>query len=423
MEDSQLNAHKEWIPAIIGFITLGLHFGFILTTDIRFIFGLGLLGFSLAGVIYFFLLPGKPRSIALPVNLSLATALAIIFLVGYEHQIESVSLLLYTAALWVIVSLPVTYERIISFYSMCRRIISDNKLKAAITFPVLLGVLIGTYLSLTIPQIPLLDFIQIWNFALILIPASLYFAGSHLLEEIIAPRLRKPTIALLGPGLFIIFLMVTLTSSFLEGYSVIVSISLSLTGTLLLLVLVCKSLSLNHLMRIFYGATGLAIAPTVYSFLLIIIGDSPFYVIPGTILLILAFEAPLFSYQLKLLIKMLKDLGLLFRTIVQKFNNFMRYVFDRYGFIAWTIFSVAFVSIFGILSYPFFSEFLNMPIVGFLYVLPSFSFPTMILGLMLLFIGIVRRKVKSSFGSVSGFLSVFGFGVTAFCGLYENGYP
>jgi len=64
-----------------------------------------------------------------------------------------------------------------------------------------------------------------------------------------------------------------------------------------------------------------------------------------------------------------------------------------------------------------------MPIAGFLYIVPSFSFPTMILGLLLLFIAIVRRKVKSSFGSVSGFLAVVGFGANAFCGLYENGYP
>jgi hypothetical protein len=101
----------------------------------------------------------------------------------------------------------------------------------------------------------------------------------------------------------------------------------------------------------------------------------------------------------------------------------MQYIFDRYGFIAWTVFSVAFVLIFGIMSYPFFSELLNMPIVGFLYVVPSFGFPTMILGLLLLFIGIVRRKVKSRFGSVSAFLTVLGFGASAFCGLYDNGYP
>ena len=423
MEDSLLNTHKEWIPAIIGFIALGLQIGVTLTTDVRLIFGLGLLGYSLAGIIYFFLLPGNPRSIALPVNLSLATSLAIIFWLGVEYVIEPVPLLLYTVILWVIVSLPVTHVNIKSFYSWCTRIISENKLQAVFAFPPIFGVLVGIYLHLTIPLILLPDTILIWNFAVILIPAVLYFIGAHLLEEIIAQRLRKPTIILLGPGLLLSFLILALTGSFLEEYLLIIKISLSLTGTLLLLVLACRSLSLDRYKRIFYGVAGLAIAPTVYSFLPILVGQNLFYLIPMTILLILAIEAPLFSYQLRLLAKMLKDLGLLFRTIIRKFNSFMQYIFDKYGFIAWTVFSVAFVSIFGIINYPFFSELLNMPIAGFLYIVPSFSFPTMLLGLMLLFIGIVRRKVKSSFGSVSGFLSVLGFGATAFCGLYENGYP
>ncbi|TFH07909.1 MAG: hypothetical protein E4H14_07505 [Candidatus Thorarchaeota archaeon] len=423
LEDSQLNAHKEWIPAILGFIALGVQAGLIWTADLRYIFSFGLLGFSLAGIIYYYLMPWKPRSIAVPVNLSLATSLAIIFWVAYQHLLEPVSLTLCTILAWITFSLPVTHGKISSFYSLCRRIISDNKFKVAIATPVLLGVLIGTYLSQSVSQIPLLDLILRWNFAVILIPAALYFVGSHLLEEIVALRLRKPTIALLGPGLLFTFLILTLSGGFLDVYSLIATISLSFAATSFILVVVCMSLRLDYLKRLFYGVAGLAIAPAVYVFLLLIIGDNPFYVIPGTILLILIFEAPLFSYQLRILAKMLKDLGLLFRTIIQKFNSFMQYIFDRYGFIAWTIFAVAFVSIFGIISYPFFSEILNMPIVGFLYIVPSFSFPTMILGLMLLFIGIVRRKVKSSFGSVSGFLTVFGFGVTAFCGLYENGYP
>ena len=364
-------------------------------------------------------MPGPRRSIALPTNLSLATSLSIIYWVGNEQLIVPVTLLLYTVILWVIVSLPVTYEKIISFMSLCKRIISDNKLKAAFALPILFGVLIGIYLSLMMPQIPLLDLILIWNFSLVLIPALLYFVESHLLEEIVAQKLRKPTIAFLGPGLLLSFL----TGSFLDGYSLIVKISLSLAGTFLLLALACKFLSLDNLKRISYGVAGLAIAPTIYSYLPILIGDNPFYVILGTILLILAYESPLFSYQLLQLVKMLKDLGLLFRTIVQNFNKYMQYIFDRYGFIAWTIFSAAFVLIYGIISYPFFSELLNMPIEGFLYVVPSFGIPTMILGLMLLFMGIVRRKVKSSFGSVSGFLTVLGFGITAFCGLYENYYP
>jgi hypothetical protein len=246
MEDNLLNAHKEWIPAIIGLIALGLQIGVTLTTDVRLIFGLGLLGYSLAGIIYFFLLPGSPRSIALPVNLSLATSLAIIFWLGVEYVIEPVPLLLYTVILWVIVSLPVTYVNIKAFYSWCTRIISENKLQVVFAFPPIFGVLVGIYLHLTIPLILIPDMILFWNFAIILIPAVLYFIGAHLLEENIAQRLRKPTIALLGPGLLLSFLILTLTGSSLEGYWLIIKISLSLTGTLLLLVLACRSLSLDR---------------------------------------------------------------------------------------------------------------------------------------------------------------------------------
>ena len=423
LEGNQLKAHNEWVPAIIGSIALCLQYAVTMTTDVRLIFGLGLLGFSIAGIIYLFLMPWRTRSIALLVNLSLATSLAIIFWLGFEHLVEPGHLLVYSAALWIIVSLPVTIEIIKSFLSLCKRIILDNKLLAAIAFPILLGVLVGIYLSPSILLIPIPDLILIWNFSIILIPAFLYFVGSLLLEESVAQRLRKPTIALLGPGVLLSLLIPILTGGLLAGYPLIVQLSLSLTGTLLLQTIVSKLLGLDYLMRLFYGFSGLAIAPTIYSYLPILIGENLIFVILGTVFMVLVFEAPLFSYQLRLLVIMLKDLGLLFRTIVRKFNSFMRYIFDRYGFFAWTLFSVVFVACFGFISYPFFSELLNMPIVGFLYIVPSFSFPTMLLGLLLLFIGIVRRKVKSSFGSVSGFLTILGFGVTAFCGLYDNGYP
>ncbi len=61
-------------------------------------------------------------------------------------------------------------------------------------------------------------------------------------------------------------LILVLSGSILEGFSLVVQLSLSLTGTFLLLALVGMSFSSDHLKRIFYGVAGLAIAPTVYSF-------------------------------------------------------------------------------------------------------------------------------------------------------------
>jgi hypothetical protein len=423
LEDYQPKAPIEWIPAIIGFTTFALQFGISTTTDIRLTLGIGLLGFSLAGVVFILLKPNKLHPIALIVNLSLATSLSVIFWCTNEPLIDSLSLILCTMLIWIVVSLPVTHEKIISFISLCIRVISENKVKVVFAFPIILGFLIGLYRSLTISQIALMDMILLWSFSLLLIPAFLYYFGTHLFEENIAMKLQKPMLVLLGLGLFLSFLILGLGSYILSEYPLIVTVALSLSITLLILTLVSFSLGLHEFMRKFYGTMGIVISPIVYTIISIKTGSNVFYAIPVTILLVVAVEAPLFSYQLKLLVKMLTDLGLLFRTLVQKFNNFIKYIFDKYGFIAWTVFSIAFVVIFAILSYPFFSELLNMPIVGFLYVIPNISFPTMILGLMLLFIGIVRRKVKSSFGSVSGFLSILGFGMTAFCGLYENGYP
>ncbi|MHA1638002.1 MAG: hypothetical protein ACTSUB_08305, partial [Candidatus Thorarchaeota archaeon] len=427
LKEHLLISHIEWIPAIIGFCSLGLQIGLVLSSDIRLILGIGMLGYSCAGLIYLQLLRTKPRSVTLPTVLSLATSLAVLYWVFNEHSYSLEYLTFITSILWTIISLPVTLDLILSFVSWCIRIISENKLIAALVFPLLCGILIGIFLSLNLPQMLFLGMMPnsiLYGISVaFLIPASLYFIGSFLLEDVIAHRLRKPTVALLGSGTLLLLLVITLSGSFPDVYWLVNKISFSVTTTLFLLVLVCRSLSLEQQKRMFYGIAGLTSAPLVYSILIILVGGNLFYVIPGTILLILAIESPLFSYQLHLLVKMLKDIGLLFTTFVRKFNKFIQYLFQSYGFIAWTVFSIAFVSVFGIVSYPFFSELLNMPIVGFLYIIPSFSFPTMLLGLMLLFIGIVRRKVKSSFGSVSGFLSVFGFGVTAFCGLYENGFP
>jgi len=423
VEDEQLKIHNEWIPAILGSTALFLQFGLTLTTDLRMIFGLALLGFSLAGIVYLFLMPVRIRSIAMLVNLSLATSLAMIFWLTFE-EVQPLHLLIYTSAsIWIIVSLPVTLGMIKSFFSLCKRIILENKLKAAVASPIILGILVGFYLSPSIFTMAILDLILIWIASLILIPASLYFLGSLLLEESVAQRLRKPTIALLGPGVLLTLLIQVTTGVLFEGYPLIVQLSLIFASSLWLLCVISKILSLDYQMRIFYGVSGLAIAPTIYSYLPLLVGENLIFILLWTVFLVFIIEAPLFTQQLRLFLHMLKDLGLLFRTIVRKFNIFMNYIFEKYGFFAWTAFSVVFVVIFGFVSYPFFSELLNMPIVGFLYIVPSFSFPTMLLGLLLLFIGIVRRKVKTSFGSVSGFLTILGFGVTAFCGLYDNGYP
>ena len=69
-------------------------------------------------------------------------------------------------------------------------------------------------------------------------------------------------------------------------------------------------------------------------------------------------------------------------------------LFEKFGYLMWTIFSVAFSVGLGILSYPFFSELMSMPLGGLLYAVPSITIPTLILGLLLMVMAIFRRRVK-----------------------------
>ena len=57
LEDEYIIAHIEWVPATIGFSVLGLQAGVLITPDIRLILSIGILGYSLAALVYLFLKP------------------------------------------------------------------------------------------------------------------------------------------------------------------------------------------------------------------------------------------------------------------------------------------------------------------------------------------------------------------------------
>ncbi|MGY5876657.1 MAG: hypothetical protein RTU30_12995, partial [Candidatus Thorarchaeota archaeon] len=76
-----------------------------------------------------------------------------------------------------------------------------------------------------------------------------------------------------------------------------------------------------------------------------------------------------------------------------------------------------------LLTYPFFSDLLGIPRSYLLYIVPSISMPILILGLLFLTIAIVRRRVRTVLGSVSGFLICLGAGATLAVGLYDHDYP
>jgi hypothetical protein len=147
----------------------------------------------------------------------------------------------------------------------------------------------------------------------------------------------------------------------------------------------------------------------------------------------LIFVSPLYPNQLRKIAQSISRVGAAiaeaFRkgiyVIIESFRNlatYLHYLFSRWGYLMWSIFSVSFTLGLSILTYPFFSELIFMSPTTLLYPIPSFSIPITILGLLLFTIAIIRRKVKRTFGSISVMITLAGLGLTGTVALIDYGF-
>ncbi|TXT55628.1 MAG: membrane protein of unknown function [Candidatus Thorarchaeota archaeon] len=416
--------HMTLLPGIAGAALLTYSAGSYLEWNP--IFGL----FATSAVLcigsglYYLTLPEQPSWMPSALNLGFASSMAGLFWLA-RFSLEPVSYAIWTFAFWYILAIPSLIDPTIRFIEHSADFIRRNIFFFSSTIPPILGILIATALfSNTSGGLVLgLNIRSTIGFiaTIYLITGILYLVANTILSLEDGIRLRTPSGVLFVFGLYQAILYFVIPDIFTDilslGYQVGAVVVLSC-------VISYPVFSFNHLesmKKTAHWLISFTLIPTVSIGTLLFTTINIAYSIIAGLVVGLMVMAPLIPNQIQRIINVVKNLGSLLGQLLRDFTGTLRYLFDRFGYIMWGVFSSAFTITIAVFSFPFFSELVAMPPTGSLYVVPSISLPMSILGMMLLVIAIIRRQVKTSFGSVSLFLISIGLGATTASWLTEYG--
>ncbi|MHA1903630.1 MAG: hypothetical protein ACW968_06840 [Candidatus Thorarchaeota archaeon] len=435
-EKTDMVSHFTWLPSLPGWGILLSQWSLSIFNDVLTSVLIGALGFSLAGLIFYRLMPEPDAKVALSINLIFSISFALLFWQFTEFSPIQELRLSMTILIWYLTSLPILLPPTISGISKAIRVLKRNIPSVIIGVPIILGIWAGSfYLGNPVVQIlgiPVRAHLSMIGVAVAIV-AAFYFLETLLLSPDYTSKIEKPSVILGGLA---VFLMIALAFFPVMLPDLSVSVYLfsgaSFAAFTVMLVL-CRLFGWDEPVRTFLVVDGLSLTPFTYFGLTLFGIFPPSFAILVAIVLLIAVESPLLKNQLLWIFTKLKNvgarilailgnLGHAFATAIRRLSSALRLFFNRFGYWMWATFSVIFTVLFGILSRPFFSELINMTQGGLFYEVPSFSVPLLILGMLLLAVAIVRRKVRTPYGSMSGTLGLIGLGITITVALYDYGY-
>ena len=455
INEDHLTARYSWGPSLVGWATLGIQIGAYLLGEIRFILAMAGLGFALALFVFYFLTPARPRTLFVTNIIILASAIAGGVWVWAEPNLGPAELIALFLFVWYILSLPLTLAATITFlgwlatkgqqlaaafsrfiswvhaglaYALMRAkdIYSRNKARFAALLPILMGALVSLWIydpldTSTILGLPYKNLAFAITFGLALV-GLFYWFEAVALEPSIGDELRSPSMILFGFGVNNTILLISLTAASYGFLELIFVLSLATSLALITVLAQASSFSLRVWMRRIAGILGIALFVTTYGGLITISSFLPLQAITFAVIILLVIEVPVFWVQVKAFARLLGRYGAIIVRTIRNIGSLLFRIFRSFGYVMWTFFALLFVVLIAVLSRPLFSELLNMTANGLLYEVPSLSIPTTIIGLLMLFIAIVRRRVRTRFGLLSGLYAAFGGGVTAIVFLFDHGY-
>ncbi len=427
MDSFERVGHYTWLPSLLGWPLLGAFVVSIFTTDLLPIISISGVLLSIAGIIYGALVPHPPRRIFDIFNIILATSVCGCFAAWNQTNLTQPWFLLILAVCWYLIAIPVTIKPTLRFFTWLVGVIRRNLTTFLKALPPVFGLLVALPFASNPDPIPILGlYIRNYAFAFsigLIAAGILYLLVLSMYKHRLPQYLKVPTLLLLALGVNGYILAATLPAMVVAIDILVIHVSIAAITSCILLTVLALGTGQTPLAKQAFGVLGLAVGTAVFREFLIGQGASPFVAMAWALGITLIFEIPFLWRYALLILTNIFSLGTLLMKALRVLAKKLAYLFDRFGLIMWTLFSGVFTVTLAIATYPFFSELMNMPSVGFLYPVPSVSIPMMILGLMLLAVAIVRRRVKSRFGTVSGFLSAVGFGISATVGLYDNGHP
>ena len=445
IDEDHLTARYSWSPSLAGWAALGAQIGAdLLLREMRFMLTVAGLGFALALLLLYLITPARPRTLFMGNIIILASAVAGGVWIWAEPILGPAELIAVFLLVWYALSLPLTLAATITFLgwlatkgkqlaaafsrflSWAKEIFRSNKAKFATILPVIIGGLVSLWIydpldTAAILGLPYRNLAFSVTIGLVLV-GLLYWFEAAALEPPTGDEFQSPSAILTGFGVNNIILLMSLTAESYGPLELIFSLSLAASLALIATLAQVSSFSQKVWMRRNAGILGISLFVAAYTGFTSITDLLPIHALVYATLILLVVETPVFWTQVKAILAILGRYGAILVKAIRDLGSLLLRIFRSFGYIAWTFFVLLFVAVIGVLSRPLFSELLNMPPTGMFYEVPGFSIPTAIIGLMMLFIAILRRRVRTRFGLFSGLYAAFGGGITAIVFLFDHGY-
>ncbi len=430
---SEQVSHMTWSLSIPGWTLIGYSYSVLFNPT--FVVQATSLCFSFASLIFVLVHPEPRRSLLLFVNAMVSSSVALLIwsVFAFVPSIPSYILII---AIWGMLEIPTLggymYSGLVRFYTF----IKLNSVNIALVLPVIVGVWFGSFFLFQTAR-PLLG-LDVRHYLQAMSVATVSMGVMYLLEGAFAngtinKRVRAPSVALLGRGTAILLLSIYLPESppdvLVISYHILGSIAVSLM----------LMAGLNYLFGFMNPArrswmlSGIVILPATFLGLTIHNGLYPSTALGVALFLAFVMETPflksaitsalaVFARVIRVIGRALMDIGTLIGRAFRRFAHAVRIFFERFGYINWVMFSSIFALGLSYFSQSFFSDLIGMNPGSVLYWVPRYSMSVMILGLLLLTIAIIRRRVKSLFGVSCILIALGGTAVTTSTWLLDHGF-
>jgi hypothetical protein len=416
-------AHLSWIPSMPGWFLVVWEYGAVLS-DIHLRLGVSTVAFSCALTPFLFIHPQRTELYPLVADVCFASSLAYVtwaFGAGFSNEfIRMVA----TLTVWYIVAFPITVSATISAFNRAKEFAAAHKTELVFTTPPMGAVAAFTLLRALLraigPDAQVRHLLISFTGTLFLF-GFLYYVGSLLLEDTHRPSalglslLGVAGAAFTGP-LYLLFPGLDAgTTALLFALSASFAVALLVSSGLSRAFHIDRATHPSHIIG------GLSAGVATFLGLSTILSMAVLESLLAGVFVIFLIEAPFLTEQIRAFMRLLANLGSLMMAALRRLNAFLRYVFDRFGYILWVVFSSLVTVVIGTLTYPFFSELVGMQTGTLLFLIPSYSIPLALFGLLLVSIAAIRRGVQSSFGMSSIGVFITGSTLTAVSFLIDRG--
>ncbi|MFW9907582.1 MAG: hypothetical protein ACFFEF_03330 [Candidatus Thorarchaeota archaeon] len=418
-------SHLTWTPAILGWTILGYAYSAIFELIPSFQLGVSWLSFCISSLIFVTLHPNPSSNLKIAINMLVSTALAYFTWITFSW-VDSLYSFIFSVGVWYLFGLPVLAAPTYSLFRRAYAFITTHSENIALGLPVIIGLWFGaTFLLDT--TCPAILGIGVRNCFQALAIGALTVGGLYLLEGMtlngnLSSRVKQPSVTILGRGVFVLLLAIYLPEVFVAFDLVLYYLAGSAAVSFFVMFFLNLILGFREAMRRSLMIAGVLLLPSLMVGLMIF---NAFPLLESILLASFAsflVESPLFEVQIRRFFGALRNVATLVSNALRKLGHAIKQFFLRFGYINWIVFSAGFTICLSWLSYPFFSEFLNMNPLSFAYVIPSIGIPILVLGFLLLSISIIRRTVRSSFGSASFMIALFGAATTGTSWLFDHGF-